>query len=212
MKNLFTIFVSPEATFKRVRESKTAWIFPLMALLIMTFVTIYLQMPALEKDMLKSMQGQQFDPAMQETIMATGRISAYVVGAISPVIMIFVTGLLLMLLNLVVRGEGKYMQFVSIAAFSAMPGMIGGVLTGIMVRTMEVQSAMDVSLSLGAFISDKSSQLYHLLSLANPFSIWGLVLSIIGSAVMMKRPRKTLAIWIIAAWLVFSLGSLLLVK
>ncbi|MDU4695652.1 MAG: hypothetical protein E6Y08_07535 [Paenibacillus sp.] len=42
-------------------------------------------------------------------------------------------------------------------------------------------------------------------------TIWGLVLYVIGSSVIMKRPRKTVATWIIAAWLVISLGSLLLV-
>ncbi|MNP74179.1 hypothetical protein D3C76_1710160 [compost metagenome] len=76
--------------------------------------------------------------------------------------------------------------------------------------TMDVQSATDISLSLGAFVSDKSSQMYRLLSLINPFSIWSLVLYIIGSSVIMNRPRKKVATWIIAAWLVISLGSLLL--
>ena len=143
--------------------------------------------------------------------MSAAKTSAYVMGVIMPVITMFITGLLLMLLNLVVRGEGKYMQFVSIAAFSALPGLVGSLITGILVMTMDVQSATDVSLSLGAFVADKSSQMYRLLSLINPFSIWSLVLYIIGSSVIMKRPRKTLATWIIAAWLVMSLGSLLLV-
>ncbi|MGG6312597.1 Yip1 family protein [Paenibacillus macerans] len=211
MKNVFTIFASPEQTFKRVRESKTAWLFALAVLLILSAVVIYLQMPVLEKEMLRTIQNQQIDPALQDSVMSTAKISSFAMGILSPVIMIFVTGLLFLLLNLVVRGEGKYMQLVSVAAYSALPGMIGGLITAIMIRTMDVQSAADVSLSLGAFVSDKSSEMFRLLSLINPFSIWGIVLYVIGSAVMMNRPRKTVAIWIIVAWLVLSLGSMLLV-
>lgn len=211
MKNVFTIFTAPEETFKRVRESKSAWLFALAVLVVVSVVVIYMQMPALEKEFQRQFQNQQMDAAMQDTFVSAAKTSAYVMGVIMPVITMFITGLLLMLLNLVVRGEGKYMQFVSIAAFSALPGLVGSLITGILVMTMDVQSATDVSLSLGAFVADKSSQMYRLLSLINPFSIWSLVLYIIGSSVIMKRPRKTLATWIIAAWLVMSLGSLLLV-
>ncbi|WP_232436389.1 Yip1 family protein [Paenibacillus rubinfantis] len=211
MKNVLTIFTAPEETFKRVRESKTAWLFALAAMVVVSIVVIYMQMPSLEKEFLRQIQSQQMDAAMQDTFMATAKTSSYVMGAVLPVIMLFVTGLLLMLLNLVVRGEGKYMQFVSIAAFSALPGLVGSLITGILVMTTDVQSATDVSLSLGAFVSDKSSQMYQLLSLINPFTIWGLVLYVIGSSVIMKRPRKKVSTWIIAAWLVISLGSLLLV-
>lgn len=210
MKNVFTIFMAPEETFKRVRENKTAWLFALAVLVVVSFAVIYMQMPALEKEFHRQFQNQQIDASMQDTFMATAKTSAYVMGIVAPVIMLFVTGLLLMLLNLVVRGEGKYMQFVSIAAFSALPGLVGSLITGVLIMTMDVQSATDISLSLGAFVSDKSSQMYRLLSLINPFSIWSLVLYIIGSSVIMNRPRKKVATWIIAAWLVISLGSLLL--
>ncbi|GJM83980.1 hypothetical protein HMSSN139_64760 [Paenibacillus sp. HMSSN-139] len=210
MKNVFTIFMAPEETFKRVRENKTAWLFALAVLVVVSFAVVYMQMPALEKEFHRQFQNQQIDASMQDTFMATAKTSAYVMGIVAPVIMLFVTGLLLMLLNLVVRGEGKYMQFVSIAAFSSLPGLLGSLITGILVMTMDVQSATDISLSLGAFVSDKSSQMYRLLSLINPFSIWSLVLYIIGSSVIMNRPRKKVATWIIAAWLVISLGSLLL--
>ncbi|WP_068782784.1 Yip1 family protein [Paenibacillus phocaensis] len=210
MKNVFTIFTAPEETFKRVRESKTAWLIVLAVLLVVSAVVIYMQMPAMEKELQRQFQSQQVDAGMRDTYLAAAKTSAYVMGMILPVIMLFITGLLLMLLNLVVRGEGKYMQFVSIAAFAALPGLVGSLITGIMVMTMDVQSVTDVSLSLGAFVADKSSQMYRLLSLINPFSIWSLVLYIIGSSVIMNRPRKTVATWIIAAWLVISLGSLLL--
>lgn len=211
MKNLFTIFFSPEATFKRVKEkSKMAWIFPAIALLIFSVVMIILQMPLMEKQMLQTFKEQHIDPSLMDTTLQMSKVSALVVTPLVTVGMLFVVGLLLMLLNLIIRGEAKYMQLVTVASFGAIPGILGGLLTGIMVRTMDVQSASDITLSLGALVSDKSSQLYHILSLLNPFSIWGLVLYVLGAAVMMNRPRKKIAIWVVGTWLVFSIGSLLL--
>ncbi|RRJ63787.1 YIP1 family protein [Paenibacillus oralis] len=211
MKNLFTVFVSPEATFKRVKESRTAWILPLIVLLVASVIVTYLQMPAMEGEMRKALQQQQLDPAMVETLMATTQVTSYVSVGVMSVAMIFVMALLLLLLNLIVRGEGKYMQFVSVASYAALPGIVGGLITGILIRVLDVQSVTDMSLSLGAFVADKSSQLYKLLSILDPFSIWSLILYVIGSAVMMQRPRKTIAIWITAVWLIFTLGSVLLV-
>ncbi|MFD1177447.1 YIP1 family protein [Paenibacillus puldeungensis] len=211
MKNLFTIFFSPEATFKRVKEkSKTAWIFPSVALLIISVVMMYLQMPVVEKDMINRLKKQNIDPSMIDTTLQMSKVTSLVVTPLVTVGMLFVVGLLLMLLNLIVRGEAKYMQLVTVASFGAIPGILGGLLTGIMVRTMDVQSATDITLSLGALVSDKSSQLYHILSLLNPFSIWGLVLYVLGAAVMMNRPRKKVAVWIVGVWLLFSIGSLLM--
>ncbi|EBK2060123.1 YIP1 family protein, partial [Salmonella enterica subsp. enterica serovar Typhi] len=102
MKNVFTIFMAPEETFKRVRENKTAWLFALAVLVVVSFAVVYMQMPALEKEFHRQFQNQQIDASMQDTFMATAKTSAYVMGIVAPVIMLFVTGLLLMLLNLVV--------------------------------------------------------------------------------------------------------------
>lgn len=164
----------------------------------------------LDKEIMRSLQSQQIDTSLQETVMATAKTTAYVMAIIVPVILAFITGLLLMLLNLVVRGEGKYMQFVSVAALSAMPGVVGSIIASVVARAAGAQSMTDVSLSLGAFITDKSSALYHWLSIINPFSLWSLFLYVVGASVMMKRPRKTVGTWIVIAWLLLSVVSILM--
>ncbi|MOA14758.1 Yip1 domain protein [compost metagenome] len=121
--------------------------------------------------------------------------------------MIFIIGLLLLLLNLIVRGEGKYMQFVTIAAFAALPGMVGAILTGILINVMDAKAATDVTISLAVLLPDKSGMLFKAMSLINPFSIWTLALYIIGSSVMMNVTKKKVAAWIIIAW---AIGGFLL--
>lgn len=212
MKNLFTIFVSPEATFQRARESKTAWIFPFVLLIVLSAVVVYLQLPAMEAAMYESLSKiQGVDPSTYDALIAGSKSTTLIITPVTAAAGVFVLALLFVLLNLIVRGEAKFMQLVTVASFSALPGLLGGLITGIMLTVTGAQSITAFSLSLAAFSPDKTGILYYLLSLANPFSIWGLVLYVIGASVMMKRPRKKVGIWIIGAWLVFSLGSLLFV-
>ena len=107
------------------------------------------------------------------------RTFSYVVVVITSLVTLFFSGLLFMLLNLMVRGEAKYMQLVTVAAFASLPGMIDGILTAILLKVTNAHAINDISLSLGAFIQDKGSILFKALSIINPFSIWTLVLYII---------------------------------
>lgn len=101
------------------------------------------------------------------------------------------------------------MQFVNVVAYANLPTVIGGLLTAVLLVAMNAQSLTDVSLSLGALVADKTGVAYRILSLINPFTIWGLYLYIVGAATMMKRPRKKVAIWIVAVWLIYSLVTVL---
>lgn len=212
MKNVFTIFTSPTATFERVKEKgKTAWIIPTIVLAVFSLVMIYLQMPLLEKELLRRFNEQNVDPSMLDSFMSYGKMMSYVGGSVTVIISVFFMALLFLLLNLIVRGEAKYMQLVSLSALAALPGLAGGLLTTILALTMKAQSLNDMALNLGAFIADKSSTLFKLLSVIDPFSIWSLILYIIGASVLMNRPRNKVAIWIVIVWALFSFGSLLLV-
>ncbi|MNO49032.1 Yip1 domain protein [compost metagenome] len=208
MKNLFTIFFSPESTFQRLKSSKIAWLIGMLVLMILSFLAIHLQMPVWEQAMLEALKSNaQIPPESYDSLISSNRIGAYLSSPIYSIIMIFIIGLLLLLLNLIVRGEGKYMQFVTIAAFAALPGMVGAILTGILINVMDAKAATDVTISLAVLLPDKSGMLFKAMSLINPFSIWTLALYIIGSSVMMNVTKKKVAAWIIIAW---AIGGFLL--
>lgn len=212
MGNFFTIFTSPEMTFQRLKSNKLAWLICLIVLMVISFAVIYLEMPIIEQTVLDSLKSNpQISPENYDSIMDGNRTFSYVVVVVTSIATLFISGLLFMLLNLMVRGEAKYMQLVTVAAFASLPGMIDGILTAILLKVTNAQAINDISISLGAFIQDKGSVLFKVLSVINPFSIWTLILYIIGASVMMNRPKKQVAVWIIIAWLVFSYGSLLLV-
>lgn len=210
LKNVFTIFVSPVETFQRVKESKTAWIIPLAVVMLFSIVSVFLQLSLMEKDVVEKLLEQQTDPATMDAVIRISQISGIIMAFLMSAAGIFLMGLLLLLLNLVVRGSAKYMQLVTVAAFAALPTSINGLLTSLMLKFTDAQSLNDVSLSLGAFVTDKASLMYRILSFINPFGIWGIIMYVVGAAIMMGRPRKVVGKWIIGAWLIISVGSLLI--
>ncbi|GIO37861.1 hypothetical protein J41TS12_27220 [Paenibacillus antibioticophila] len=210
--SLFTIFSSPAETFKRVKESKLAWLFPFLLIIIISLISVQLQMPATIQTTLDTLKAQpNYSAVDTDMIVQSTKVMGWVMAPLTIAFMVFLSGLVYLLLNLIVRGEAKYMQLVTMVTFAMLPSTIGGLITAILVYTTGAASLTEISLSLGALVADKESMLYHLLSIVNPFSLWGLALYVVGSSVMMNRPRKTVGIWIIGVWLIISLGSLLLV-
>lgn len=210
MKNVFTIFVSPESTFQRVKNtSKISWLPAMIVLIILMLFAVYFQMPLTEM-MLKS--NPQMTPEVYESSRTLNMISMYIVALLQPAFMLFLGGLLFMLLNLIVRGEAKYMQLVTMVAYAVLPSTVGALLTTAMLFFTDAQSITDITISLGALVQDKEGILYKVMSLINPFSIWTMILYVIGSSVMMNRPKKKVGAWIIIVWLIFAFGSLLLVN
>lgn len=210
--SLFTIFSSPVETFKRVKASKLAWLFPFLLLIIISLISVQLQMPATIQTTLDTLKAQpNYSAVDTDMIVQSTKVMGWVMAPLTIAFMVFLSGLVYLLLNLIVRGEAKYMQLVTMVTFAMLPSTIGGLITAVLVYTTGATSITEISLSLGALVADKESMLYHLLSIVNPFSLWGLALYVIGSSVMMNRPRKTVGIWIIGVWLIISLGSLLLV-
>ncbi len=203
MKNLLTVLFSPTAAFEKLRE-KGGWAAGFVAVLLLSIVSVWLIWPLTEK-MMREQFAKTNTPGNIDQIINISHYTTLLGGAFGVAVKIFVVALLLLLVNLIVRGEAKYMQLVKVSTFSSVPGLISGLLTGIMARTTDASSIQDLSISLAAFISNKSGFLYGAASLLNPFSIWGLVLMIIGTAVMARKSKSSVAVWIVLGWLVFGL-------
>lgn len=204
MKNLVKVLFSPTETFERLRN-KGGWIAAFIALAILAVINIWLQMPLVEK--LQNAELEKAGAAVTEQVVMITKLVSYIVAPISVAIAMFITALLLLLVNLVVRGEALYMQLAKVALFASVPTAISSLLAGLMIRITDADSMEDVQFSLGALVPDKQGLLYELANIVNPFRIWLLVLLIIGTAVMARKPRANIALWIIIGWLVFVAGN-----
>lgn len=207
--DLLQVLASPTRTFEKLRE-KGGWVFALIAIVVLTAGAVLLQWPILETTIVEELERTQMTiPEEQMALtMAISKYGALAGAVIAPVFTMFFVGLLLFLLNLIVRGEGGYMQFAKVALYSTVPALVGTLLTAALMIALDAKSAYDVMLSAGVFFPEKSGFLFTLASaVLNPFALWGLALMVIGASVMSRRPAKTVGVWIVAAWLLVQVGS-----
>jgi hypothetical protein len=201
MKNLIQVIYAPSAAFEELRDNKGRWLLPMFVLIAATLLVFWLQMPLILEESRKAMEQQGYTGGVPPYVATT----TYVVGGISAAVMVFITGLLLLLVNLLVRGDAKYMQLVKVALFSSVPSVLQGIVIGTLARVTEATSAKDIALNAGVLFTEKKGLLYHLASMLDPFILWGIVLMVIGTAVMARKPRSSVAVWIVGGWIVFSL-------
>src|SRR5690606_22812232 len=126
-----------------------------------------------------------------EALRTVSLIIGFVGSLIGVVISVFITALLLQLVNLIVRGDAKYMQLVKVAVLSYMPNLIHGILIGVLSRTMDPASASKISFSLAAFVEQDTGFAYLFASIFNPFGLWGLGIMVIGTAVMARKSVRS---------------------
>ncbi|WP_158299412.1 YIP1 family protein [Paenibacillus antri] len=205
----FQVLVSPTAAFERLRE-RGGWIVALLLVSALSVATTYLQWPLIEKEMLAQFEAQQqpLGAAEMDMVLQISRVTAWVTGAVMPAALMFFVGLLLFLLNMIVRGEGTYMQLSKVSLYSMIPGLLGGLLTTALAMAFDADSITDVMLNGGVLFSEKTGFLFTLVSsVLDPFGLWSLVLTVVGAAVMMRKSPKSVAFWIVGAWLLVRLGT-----
>lgn len=210
LKAMLSVLISPKATFERIRDEGGHFVLPFLAVLLIAVVTILLNMPLLEYQagqfgQMEVPGAEPIDPQASLVFMVIGGAVAAVAGS---AIAVFLGGLLLMIINLVVRGEAKYMELVKVALFSSIPGLIQGLIFAGMTHVMNPADIMTMTFSLADLVSFENGFLRGLAALFNPFSLWGLALMVIGTAVMARQKTKRVAVWLIAGWLLLRLASL----
>jgi len=209
MGNLWTVLTSPTATFERLRANRVFWV-PMIVLIVLSAFAVWLQLPALVAELEKGIAETNVPAEALQGV----QIFAQVTGVVSAAFMVpvgaFITGLLLLLVNLIVRGEAQYMQLATVGLYAYVPAVISQLIIGILVRVTGATSVYDVALNLSAFKTEKTGFLFHFLTLVDPFAIWSLVLTIIGTAVMAQRPRKKVATWIVLGYVLMCLVVLLI--
>lgn len=206
MKAIFTVLFSPTQTFERIRGEGKHFALPFIFVLLLSALTFVLGIPLIEyqAELMAPVDGTGagFDEGAAVTVMTVTGIVGTLIGV---AFSIFFGGLLLLLINLIVRGEAKYMQLVKVALFAGIPNLLQGLLFGIMTRFMEPAAALKLNFSLAAFFDSSSGFLFGLASMINPFTLWALALMVIGTAVMGRKPTKQVAVWLVAGWLLLQL-------
>lgn len=210
MNLIFTMLHAPKLAFEQLRERGGGFALPFILGIIITLAGMLMQFPVLERELLQNEQIANTPGVDEATMLAITKWVTVGGAAFAMAVSIFISGLLLLIVNLIIRGEATYWQLVKVAVYSGIPGWLSLLVSGLLAMTTSANSVLDLTISAAVLLERKEGLLYGIMSLLNPFSLWSLALMVVGTAVMSRRASSSVAAWIVGGWIVISLGSILL--
>ncbi len=218
-QRLAGVLFSPGETFSDIARKPDVLV-PLLLIVIIGFVTVALTASHMDWDALLTQQREMMkekNPNMSEQDIQ--RVERFQSGAmkVGPwfgpfivVIMTVITAGVLLLVFRLFGGQGNFMQAWSTVLYAWVPRVIQQIVVSIiivargMVNPMEIPTIVKTN---PGFLVDMKEQpfLFSLLSSFDIFTIWYLVLLIIGFAIVAKVSRAKAATIILSIWLLIVL-------
>ncbi len=188
MKGIWTILYRPRETFEGIRGGGS-WIVALMVLLLLYAAGILMSF---------TMMFQINEPSLMPIARKGGFDEFFpfiiaLLAAVGLLLCIFIGGFFLLLVNLLVRGEARYSDLVKVIVFSSVPIVIQQLLSPIFLLFAR-ETVNDWPES---YIGSVGWVIVMVITLSMTFSIWSLVLNIIGTVVMTRRTKAKVGGWIV---------------
>jgi hypothetical protein len=214
------VLFSPDATMASIAR-RPDWVVPLIILLVMSLATGFViaqhadfgaaAREAMEQN--KNMTPEQMDKGVRMAS-GIGKVMTYLSPVLATIGLLIIAGVLLLAFRLF-GGEGDFKQAFSVTCYSSMPGVIKGILMVIIVLAkggmIPAQTlATLVRSNLGFLVDYKANPIaFALLSSFDLFSVWYLVLMVIGFAYLARVSKVKSAVIIISLWVVVLLFKLI---
>ncbi len=206
------VLFAPADTFRDIARRPDI-LMPLIILVIIGFVTSAMIIPRMDFEAVVREQMASSNRNMSESDMenavkmgsAFGKVMAWLGPFLSIAIWAIIAGVLL-LAHRLFGGEGNFKQAFSTVLYSWIPLTINGIVMGIVaVARGEIDPSTMPTLvkSNPAFLVDMKDNpiLFAVLSSLDIFTIWTLILLIIGFATLSRLSRAKSAVIIISLWL-----------
>ncbi len=179
---------------------------------ILLILIIFTLMNVLKIDFLKELMLEQFKVQMEgnpnvsqlsESIIMNYVYFALIMASIGPLLAIFSKGLISHGIVQLFEGKGKIKTSISVVAFSYFIVVFGEVVRTII--TLLTKNYM-VMTSPAAIMSNEKmgTPLYILLSSLDVFTIWYLIVSIIGISIVHKISKGKAAVAVFAPWILLT--------
>ncbi len=213
-QKIIGIFTTPHQTFEAI-DQKPTWFLPFIIgvffFLIMQVLTIDIQTTDQIAMMeTRDMSQQQLDAAKSQ-MSGPLKYLSLIAGPIVWLIMILILAALFYVAgNLMIGGDSSFKKVFAIVCWAGLVGVIGIILmTLLMLSKGTTQGiALDLTVLLDTpAIGEEKSTLYRIFSKFDVFSIWQIVLWIIGMAVTYKTTIKKAAVPIISLWVLWMIIS-----
>ncbi len=211
-QRLWGIIVEPVKTFQDVCKDPRVLI-PIAAVLAINLVLTIWFLPEIKAiteeamNQTQTMSAEQIQAALKWTAIAV------ILGSVAiPPLSWLIQAALLALFNQINLGVAHFKQLFAVAFYAWIPAFLGGLIKSAFMAVMGVEKATTISTSLALLLprSADSGFWYIFLSKIDFFSIWSLILLVLGGSIAMQKNSKNLAFFIFGIWLVFVILTALL--
>lgn len=211
-------YVTPEKTFHDIRRNASWWLPFLLGICISLLFTFSVDRQigfdkVAEANIDRSAQTQQRMNAMPEaqrarmvhTIAATTRIFSYASPVVSLIFGLVVAAILMVSFNFGLGAKETYQRYLAVWFYASLPFAIKFILAAIAIFAGASADNFDmqnpVGTNVGWYLSSESPLwLRTLLSSVDIFTIWTMVLLVIGCATVARVKRSSAAIVIVGWW------------
>jgi membrane protein, antimicrobial resistance system len=206
------VLFSPDETFRDIARKPNV-LLPLMIFLVVSAVSGILLAPRLQFESVRTKM-ERSNPSLSQADMdravkmagAVGKMFSYAAPVLSVVVFLIVTGVILIAFRLF-GGEGGFKQAFSVVLHSWIPQMVQSIiLTGVVLSkgTMDVADLPVAVASNLAILVDMNDHpvLFSFLSSMDLFTIWSVVLLIIGFAHVARVTKAKSATIVLSLWAV----------
>jgi hypothetical protein len=213
-QKIIGIFTIPRQTFETI-DQKPTWFLPFIIgvifFLIMQILTIDIQ-TADQIAMMETrdMPQEQLDAARSQMAGPLKYVSLIAGPIVWLIMLVIMAALFYVAGNLMIGGDSSFKKVFAIVCWSGLVGVIGIILMTLLM--LSKGTTQGIALDLTAFldtpaIGEEKSTLYRILSKFDIFTIWQIVLWIIGLAVTYKTTIKKAAVPIISLWVLWMIVS-----
>ncbi len=211
------IFTSPGETFKSI-DQKSMWLVPFLITVILMIGLGFYTMDIVMQDQIAGLEARDLPEEQMEAALSLMQGPMKYFGIIINIVFILISwlvfaGILLFGCNTILGGEGKFKNVFSVVAWSYLVMMLGGVIKTFLIVSKGTSQGVTTSLALllpMPGIVEKASLLYRFLSRLDIFTIWQIVLWIIGLAVVYRFSTKKIANFVLSLWALYIVIAVLI--
>jgi len=220
-EKIIGIFSSPRDTFVAI-DNKPNWLIPFVIIVLVVIISQFLVLDIGMNDQIEAMKARGLSSDQIQTAQEHMQGPMKYIGFIfAPIIILIVwlilAGIFLFTGNTIMGGKAQFKNILAVISWSGLIGIVQAALRTYLVISNGTSFGVTTSLAIllpTPQVGESKTLLYRLLSRFDIFTIWTLVLWIIGLAVVYKFSTKKSATMVLTLWaiyivLVVALGSLL---
>lgn len=220
-QRIIGVLFSPDATFASIAR-RPDWVVPLVLIVILSLangilVSSHIDFGAPAREAMaqnKNMTQEQMDRA-EKMAVGMGKVAKFIAPVISVIVLLIIAGALLLAIRLL-GGEGDFKQAFSVTCYAWVPNVIQSVLLTIIIlakgaTAINPQIIPTLVRSNPAFLVDMKTQpmAFALLSSLDLFTIWVVVLLVIGFAYVGRVSKAKAAAAVVSLWAITILFKLI---